>query len=127
MQISKIMRRHVGIVRPHDTVQRAAATMVESNSASVPVCDEGRLVGVMADRDIIARVAAAGRDPAKTQVRDVMSRDPVYCFEDESERHISEEMANLHVSHLPVLNRSGRVVGMAVLEDVLRAPATEEL
>ncbi|HEX2115579.1 MAG TPA: CBS domain-containing protein [Alphaproteobacteria bacterium] len=121
MQVSEIMRRNVQSVRPRDTIQEAAAKMVETNSEAVPVCSRGRLVGMVVEHDIVARVAALGRDPATTRVGDVMSRDPIYCLEDESEQHLAEEMAHLHVSQLPVLDRSGRVVGMAVLDDVLRA------
>lgn len=120
MQISQIMRRDVRTVRPRDTVQHAAAKMVESNSEAVPVCSRGRLVGMIVEHDIVERVAALGRDPAKTTVDEVMSRDPIYCFEDESDRHLVEEMGQLHLAQLPVLDRSGRVVGMAVLDEILR-------
>jgi CBS domain-containing protein len=122
MHISEIMRRDVPSVRPRDTVQHAAATMVESHSEAVPVCSRGRLVGVMDERDIVESVAALGRDPAKTRVDEVMRSDPIYCFEDESDSHLAEEMAHLGISRLPVLDRTGRVVGMAVLDDILRAP-----
>jgi CBS domain-containing protein len=121
MLIGEIMRRDLRTVRPRDTVQHAAAMMIDSDADALPVCESGRLVGIMAGRDIVARVAAAGRDPATTRVGDIMSRDPLYCFEDESEQHLAEEMAHLHVAQLPVLNRSGHVVGMAVLDDLQRA------
>jgi CBS domain-containing protein len=126
MCISEIMRRDVRTVGPQDTVQNAAAKMAESNSGSVPVCTGGRLVGVMVDRDIVTQVAALGRDPAKTQVREVMRRDPVYCLEDESEHQIVEEMAHFRLAQLPVVNREGRVVGMAALDDVLRVTGRDE-
>jgi CBS domain-containing protein len=121
VQIREIMRRDVGVVRPLDTVQQAAAKMVEHNLGSAPVCEHGRLIGLIVDRDIVVRLAALGRDPSKTRVRDVMTPDPFYCFEYESERHIAEEMAHLEVSQLPVLDRRGRVVGMAALEDLTAA------
>jgi CBS domain-containing protein len=121
MQISEIMRRDVRSVRPGDTVQQAAATMVETHAEAVPVCSGGRLVGVMDGHDIVERVAALGCDPAKTTVGEVMTRDPIYCFEDESERHLAEEMGHLGISQLPVLDRRGHVVGMAVLDDIQHA------
>lgn len=126
MCISEIMRRDVRTVRPQDTVQHAAAKMAESDSGSVPVCTGGRLVGVMVDRDIVTHVAALGRDPATTPVRDVMRREPVYCLEDESEHHVVEEMAHFRLAQLPVVDRDGRVVGMAALDDVVRAAGREE-
>ena len=119
MQIREVMRRNVGTVRPVDTVQKAAAVMVENESSAVPVCESGRLVGLMADRDVVTRLAAEGRDPTRTRVGDVMTPDPFHCFEHESERHIAEEMAHLQVSQLPVLDGGGRLIGMAVLDDVL--------
>ena len=123
MKISDIMRRDVGIVRPVDTVQQAAATMVENHCGSVPVCESGRLVGVLVDRDIVERLAALGRDPTQVPVRDIMTPDPLYVLEHESDRHVAEEMAHLQVSQLPVVDCHGRVVGMAALEDVQRAAA----
>jgi CBS domain-containing protein len=121
MHISEIMRRDVRSVRPGDTVQKAAATMVESHSEAVPVCSHGRLVGMMVERDIVERVAAPGCDPAKTTVGEVMTRDPIYCFEDESERHLADEIRHLHIAQLPVLDRGGHVVGMAALDDIRNA------
>jgi CBS domain-containing protein len=121
MHISELMRRDVRSVRPGDTVQQAAATMVESHLDAVPVCSNGRLVGVMVERDIVERVAAAGCDPAKTTVGEVMTRDPIYCFEDESERHLADEVGDLHIAQLPVLDRGGHVVGMAALDDIRHA------
>ena len=123
MKISDIMRRDVGTVRPADTVQQAAAKMAESHSSSVPVCERGRLVGLLAKSDIVVRLAALGRDPTQVPVRDIMTPNPLYCFEHESDRHVAEEMAHLQVSQLPVLDSSGRVVGMAALEDVQRNAA----
>jgi CBS domain-containing protein len=125
MEIREIMRRDVGTVEPLDTVQKAAEVMVESAATTVPVCERGRLVGLMADRDIVSRVAAAGRDPTTTKVGEVMTPDPVHCLEHESDSHIAEEMAQLQVSQLPVVDGSGRLVGMAVLDDVQRTATTE--
>ena len=54
----------------------AAKLMEKEGVGSIPVCEDGRLVGIVTDRDIAMRVVAEGRDPQQTKIQDVMTRDP---------------------------------------------------
>jgi len=72
---------------------------------------------MITDRDIAVRAVAAGKGP-NTPVRDVMSREVKYCFEDEDLRHVAENMADIRVRRLPVVNRDKRLVGIVSLGDI---------
>ena len=117
MQISEIMTRDVVIVAPEDTLQHAAKMMADSNAGSLPVGENDRLVGMITDRDIAVRAVAAGRGP-DTPIRDVMSRDIKYCYEDQTVDEATQNMGQLRIRRLPVLNRDKRLVGILSLGDL---------
>lgn len=119
-RVSDVMTRDVRIADPDDTVQQAARVMREEDVGVLPVGEGDRLVGMVTDRDLAVRLAAEGRDPARTKVRDVMTKDVRYVFEDEEIGHVAENMADQQVRRLPVVNRSKRVVGVVSLSDVAR-------
>jgi CBS domain-containing protein len=77
MKVSEIMTNDPAVVQPEDTVAQAAARMREEDCGSIPVVREGKLVGIVTDRDITIRAVAAGKDPRTTPVSEVMSADPV--------------------------------------------------
>jgi CBS domain-containing protein len=81
MHIHDIMTRDVEVIRPDATVQDAARKMDELNVGPLPVCDGERLVGMIIDRDIVVRGAAAGKDPSATRVSEVMTPDVISCTE----------------------------------------------
>jgi CBS domain-containing protein len=117
--VGDVMARDVRIVSPDDTVQHVAQIMTEQDTGAVPVGENDRLVGMVSDRDIAISVAAGGRDPGRTKVRDVMSREIRYCFEDDDLGHVAANMVDLHVRRLPVMNRDKRLVGVVSLGDML--------
>jgi len=84
----------------------------------LPVCDGERLVGMLTDRDITVRAVAAGRDPLSTLVRDVMTPDVVYGFEDQEVEDGARLMEQYQIRRLPGLNRSKQLVGMVALGDL---------
>ena len=76
------MTRGVEIASPDDTVQQAASRMAELDVGVLPVGENDRLVGMLTDRDIAIRAVAQGRGP-DTKVREAMTPEVRYCFEDE--------------------------------------------
>jgi len=82
--------------------------------------ENDRLIGVLTDRDVAVRLVAEGRDPRQTKVRDVMSTDIRYVFEDEDLEHVAENMVEQHVRRLPVMNRQKRLVGVVSLGDIAK-------
>jgi CBS domain-containing protein len=117
MKISECMSSDVHLANPDDSIQSAAATMAEIDSGAIPVGDNGRLVGMITDRDIAIRAVAAGRGP-DARVADVMSHDVKYCYEDEDTEHVLANMGDIQVRRLPVLNREKRLVGIVSLGDL---------
>ena len=87
--------------------------------------ENDRLVGMITDRDIAIRGVAKGKGP-KAKVRDVMSKEVKYCFEDEDLDHICRNMAELQMRRLPVLNRDKRLVGILSLGDLAVKHASAE-
>jgi CBS domain-containing protein len=117
MKISECMSTDVKICAPDDTIQACARTMREIDAGAIPVGENDRLVGMITDRDIAIRAVAEGMGP-DTTVRDAMSKEIRYCFDDEEIGDVAEHMADLKVRRLPVLNRDKRLVGIVSLGDV---------
>ena len=121
MIISEVMTRDVRIASPDDTLQSAAQIMEEQDFGSLPVAENERLVGMLTDRDITIRAVARGMAPQDSTVREIMSTEIRYVYDDESVRDVAEVMGDLHVRRLPVLNRQKRLVGIVSLGDLALA------
>ena len=85
--------------------------MKEIDAGFLPVGENDRLVGIVTDRDIIVRALAEGKGP-DTPVRDVMTQEVLYCFEDDDFGVVSSRMGELKVRRLPVLNANKRLIGI---------------
>ncbi|MGE0224767.1 MAG: CBS domain-containing protein [Acetobacteraceae bacterium] len=119
--VADVMTSDVRTATPDDTVQQATRMMREADTGVLPVGEGDRLVGVVTDRDVALRLVAEGKDPARTKVREVMTQDLKYVFEDEDLEHAADNMAEQQVHRLPVVNRSKRLVGVISVGDLARA------
>lgn len=117
MKVSEAMTSDVRLARPEQSIREAARLMAEMDIGSLPVEENDRLVGMITDRDIAVRAIAEGRGP-DTRVRDVMSTEIKYCFEDQSVDEVTQNMGDLRVRRLPVVNRDKRLVGILSLGDL---------
>ena len=117
MQIRNVMTRNPQLINPDDTIQHAARLMAECDCGILPVSEGDHLVGMISDRDIAIRGIGNGKGP-HSKVRDAMTREVKYCFEDEDAGHLAENMADLQVRRLPVMNRDKRLVGIVSLGDL---------
>jgi CBS domain-containing protein len=117
-KVSDVMSRNVRVIGPDDTVQQAARLMREEDAGVLPVGEGDRLVGMVTDRDVTLRLAAEGKDAARTRVREVMTPEVRYVFEDEHIGHVVDNMADQQIRRLPVVNRDKRLVGIISLGDV---------
>jgi CBS domain-containing protein len=124
MIISEVMTREVRVASPDDTLQCAARVMEEEDFGSLPIAENDRLVGMLTDRDITIRAVARGLPPHESKVREVMSTEVRYVYEDESLRDVAQVMGDLHVRRLPVLSRDKRLVGIVSLGDLALAKPT---
>ncbi len=117
MNIISCMSSDVRLAAPNETIRQAAKTMKEIDAGVLPVGENDRLVGMITDRDIAVRAIADGKGP-DTAVREVMSREVLYCYEDESLDDIARQMCELQVRRLPVLSREKRLVGIVSIGDI---------
>jgi CBS domain-containing protein len=117
MKIANVMTPEVQTIAPDNTLGEAAALMKDIDAGVLPVAENDRLVGMITDRDIVIRGMAAGMGPA-AKVRDAMSAEVKYCFEDEDVAHVAENMAELQIRRLPVMDRGKRLVGIVSLADL---------
>jgi CBS domain-containing protein len=126
-QVADVMTRGVRTMSPNDTMQLAAQAMDELNVGVVPVCDGDRLCGMVTDRDITVRGVAQGCNPASTPLRDVMSSDPLWCFDDEPLEHAIHQMRDAQVRRLPVIDHDRHLVGILSLGDVSATASSSEV
>jgi CBS domain-containing protein len=117
MRVSEAMSRDVRVATPGQSIRDVARTMAEIDAGAMPVGENDRLVGMITDRDIAIRAVAQGKGP-DTPVREVMSKEVKYCFEDEDLEHVAKNMGDIQVRRLPVVSRDKRLVGIVSLGDV---------
>jgi CBS domain-containing protein len=124
MQTRDVMKSHPSVVLADDTIQKAARIMRDRNIGMLPVVGNLRyrsLMGVLTDRDIVVRCAAAGHGP-DCKVRDHMTRGSIVSVgPDTDAREIAVRMDGFHLRRLPVVDRSGGVVGVVALADISAA------
>ena len=117
MRVSEAMTREVRVANPGQTIRDVAKIMAEIDAGAIPVGENDRLVGMITDRDIAIRAVARGKGP-DTPVREVMSGELKYCFEDEDLERVAKNMGDIQVRRLPVVSRDKRLVGIVSLCDV---------
>lgn len=117
MKVSEAMSSDVRVASPEQTIEQAARMMASLDAGVLPVGEHDRLVGMITDRDIAIRGVAQGKGP-DAKVRDVMSSDVKYCYEDEDIADVTLNMADIQVRRLPVLDHNKRLVGILSLGDV---------
>jgi len=118
MLVRNVMSRDVQVTQPHSTLREAAELMKVLDVGPLPVCDGDRLVGIITDRDITVRAVAEGQDCWEGKVRDAMSTDIVYCFDDDAVAVAARQMQEKQVRRLMVLNREKKLVGIVSLGDL---------
>lgn len=120
MKVSDAMTSQVSVARPSDTIRQVAETMAKVDSGVVPVVDDGKVVGLVTDRDIVLRVVAEGRS-FDAPVSEAMSDGEVLSVkEDDILADATAKMANHQVRRLVVLNDAGNLTGILSLGDVAK-------
>lgn len=117
MRVSEAMTRDVRVASPDQTIREAAQVMLDLDAGALPVGEGDRLVGMITDRDIAVRAVAQGKGP-DTAVREVMTSDVLYCFEEDDLDTVARNMGEKQVRRMPVVNRDKRLVGVLSLGDM---------
>lgn len=124
MKLREIMTNSVVRINPDESVAVAARTLARYNIGALPVCGgDGRLCGLVTDRDLVTRCVAAGRQPASTPVRDVMTTNVISAQPDMDTGAAAHLMGRQQIRRLPVVE-NGRLCGMVSLGDLANREET---
>ncbi|TFW02344.1 CBS domain-containing protein [Oxalobacteraceae bacterium OM1] len=116
MKVADVMTRDVRLASPDQSIMEAARMMAECDAGALPVGDNDRLVGMVTDRDIVVRALPQGRTDAR--IRDVMTPQIKYCYEDDDINDIAHNMGDEQIRRLAVLDRQKSLVGIISLGDI---------
>jgi CBS domain-containing protein len=119
MKISEVMTTEVETIGAEQTAREAASFMLRADAGSIPVCDGGRVIGMITDRDIAVRGVAEGRGP-DTPVSELMSDGIICAREDEDVATVAKRMSDEQVRRLPVLDADDKLCGIVSLGDLAR-------
>ena len=125
MKVKDMMHKGAEYVAPNAKLQAIAKKMRDADIGAMPVCDGGKTVGMITDRDIAIRALANGKDISAIEARDVMSRNVVFCRDNEDAEDALRIMESKKIRRLPVLNEDGKLVGMVSLGDISHALSRE--
>jgi CBS domain-containing protein len=117
--IKEVMTSKVKACEPDTTVAEAAKVMAKEDVGPVPIVEQGRLTGIVTDRDIVVRVVAEGRDPSSTTVGEIASRDLVTVSPDDDLDTALKQLAQNQVRRIPVVE-GDRLVGIVAQADIAR-------
>jgi len=118
-KISEVMTTDVRSCEPSTTVREVARVMASEDVGPVPIVENGRLVGIVTDRDLVVRVLAEGQDPDSTTVERIASRETVSVSPDQDLDEALRLLARHQVRRLPVVE-GDRLVGIVAQADVAR-------
>lgn len=119
MKLKDVMTRNVEVIDSEASVREAAQKMKSLDVGPLPVLEGQRLVGMLTDRDITVRAIAEGRDPNQTKVKDIVTPDVIYGFEDQDVNEAARLMGDRQIRRLVVLNHEDRLVGIVSLGDLV--------
>lgn len=118
MLAKDVMSKKPEFLLPTATLKQAADQMRTHDYGFIPVGENDRLIGAVTDRDIAIRAIAEGKDPNKTQLRDVLTKGIHYCFETDNLEKVAQQMEDLQIRRLVVLNKDKRLTGIISLGDI---------
>jgi CBS domain-containing protein len=120
MKVSDAMTSQVSTAAPTDTVRKVAQVMAHVETGAVPIVENGKVVGLVTDRDIVLRVVAEGRS-FDSPISEAMSEGDVQSVrEDDVLADATAKMASHQIRRLVVLNEAGNLTGILSLGDVAK-------
>ena len=125
MRARDIMTREPECCRPEQTARDAAQVMRDRDCGCVPIVDDaGTVIGIITDRDLAVRAIALGKD-SNTSLSELMTSGAASCGADDDLRDVEQKMAELQVRRIPIVDASGRCLGIISQADIARASATD--
>ena len=118
MKVRDLMHSGVEIMAPDTPLKKIAERMREKDIGAIPVGDNGKLVGMVTDRDITVRAVAHGKDISQLTAHDVMTKGVVCCRDTARIKDVVQMMEDKKVRRVPVTDENDNVVGMVSLGDI---------
>lgn len=118
MKVKDVMVRDVVSIDSSKTLQEAAQLMREANVGVLPIVEDGRLSGLVTDRDLVVRAMARNVDPTSTKVGECASTDTIAAQPDWDVDTAMDRMAEEQVGRLPVIDDGDHVVGIVTLSSL---------
>jgi len=120
-QVRELMTKDPRTVQPEASAVDAAKLMRDEDAGVAPIAaGDGRLVGIVTDRDIAIRVVAEGKDPGSTKVKDIASQNLVTIDPQQDLDEVLRLMAKHQVRRLPVVEEDGKLIGIVAQADIAR-------
>ncbi|MBM3600782.1 MAG: CBS domain-containing protein [Alphaproteobacteria bacterium] len=120
-----VSKQELSTVAATMTVREAAKQMATKRIGALMITRDGRLEGIFTERDVMTKIVAANRDPDKTTLADVMTRNPDTVQPDTLPLQALEMMRESGYRHLPVVEADGRIVGIVSIRDLYFAVKTD--
>lgn len=127
MKVKAVMTRDIEKIAADNYIKDAASMMRSMDVGALPVCEDDRLIGIITDRDIAIRAVAEGLDPSACTVREAMSEDVWWCYEDDEVEDAAQLMEKQQVRRLPVFDANNRAVGIVSLGDLATRNGNDRL
>lgn len=119
MSLDMFCKRPVVTISPESTVYEACRYLKDKNIGCLVVQEDGKLSGIVTDRDIALKVAGEEKDSRRTMVRDIMTPNPARISVDKGLHDLTTLMHALHVRRMPIVDGGGKAVGIVTLDDLL--------
>jgi len=118
MKVQEMMSTKVESISPTSTLRTTARKLSNLNVGALPVIDNGKLVGIITDRDVSVHAIAIGRGAESTDVQKVMSKEVYTCNENQELSEAAEIMEKHNIRRLAVMNRDDDIVGFITVDDL---------
>jgi CBS domain-containing protein len=119
MSLEKFCRKPLIKISPDTDITEACHLMEQNNVGSLVAEKDGKLCGIVTDRDIALRVTGARKDPQTTRVKDIMTPDPIRISVDKDIHHLTSLMHAYHVRRVPIVNGFDATLGIVTLDDLI--------
>ena len=126
MKVSELMTKNVIGISPEESAEVAARTLTHYNIGMLPVCSNGKLCGVVTDRDLVIRCMALGKQPAQTKVKELMTGKTLSVSPDMDAETAAQLMGSKQLRRLPVVGE-GKLCGIVSLGDIARREENQYL
>jgi CBS domain-containing protein len=119
MSLQTYCRKPVVRISPETNITEACQLMEQNNIGCLIVERDGKLCGILTDRDVALRVTGAKRDPDQTMVKEIMTPDPIRISVDKNLHQLTALMHAYHVRRVPIVNGFDTTLGIVTLDDLI--------